>query len=530
MQRNKRGAAKISLADRVREEALDQLQTDMFEYFSTVLKIDEYFNKPGFLKDSKESICLSSLLLLDIFRGVRKYIFPTSQDFKRELSHLMDRNREFPAHYPAYLAEAAKLSQVDPQAGGEQPFYPQLRLNHRNPLYMNFFCLRSIESKVDTIVYVTPEVLKATMTNEVRFRSFGQNEGGTYNYEMNTKIVRKLMVSEEFFAWLCSRPDIDSLFCSIATIFELLRGYNENPYTLMAYRQISYGMATYRVPIQHLGGPEGNDQDHKNLVCLDFPRFMPRNDYDSNQDLLTKNYFMGRVVQCCYLVSATPSTYNREYFYEIFNNQFIEDKKRYLGHAKSCNHAPCSWQERKTVQYVITRNLPVGSLESSSFSLSDIAGRRHTSVTLPFEFIDMRLKSFDRINFFKYLTKDAHSADFSKFKHNVGDEVLKILEAIPSFEYSFNKDQMSAIKHSLGTLVVGRSGTGKTTCAVMRMVGYRLLEIAKRNRLNGVRKVRYQDFLDPSEFRMVFLTASPLLAKNVKHLYVKVSETLMQGH
>ena len=92
-----------------------------------------------------------------------------------------------------------------------------------------------------------------------------------------------------------------------------------------------------------------------------------------------------------------------------------------------------------------------------------------------------------------------------------------------------NKDQIKGIEHTLGTLVVGRSGTGKTTCAVMRMIGYRLLEIAKRNLQNGVRKIRHEDLCDPCTFRMVFLTASPLLAKNVKHLYVKVNTFTDKG-
>src|SRR3990167_662461 len=57
-----------------------------------------------------EQFCLVSLVVLDIFRGMRTYLFPGNEIIKKELNHLLDQN-QFPAHYPKFLETAPSYSE-----------------------------------------------------------------------------------------------------------------------------------------------------------------------------------------------------------------------------------------------------------------------------------------------------------------------------------------------------------------------------------------------------------------------------------
>ena len=143
---------------------------------------------------------------------------------------------------------------------------------------------------------------------------------------------------------------------------------------------------------------------------------------------------------------------------------------------------------------------------------------------LPFEILDTEYANF---SLYSYLSNVAPKVQTVEFMNNIkAGDITRVLEAIPNFKYRFNDHQRQVIGDICNLIVIGRSGTGKTTCAVLRMIGMRLLEIANANQRAGVYKIRYADLCQPSQIKMVFLTASPLLARAVSKMYNKVLEYL----
>lgn len=71
-------------------------------------------------------------------------------------------------------------------------------------------------------------------------------------------------------------------------------------------------------------------------------------------------------------------------------------------------------------------------------------------------------------------------------------------------------------------MILGRSGTGKTTCAVLRMFAAELLFRFKGQRTN--RKFGPEDVGKTSVLHSAFVTASPVLTNEVKRFYAKLSE------
>jgi hypothetical protein len=122
--------------------------------------------------------------------------------------------------------------------------------------------------------------------------------------------------------------------------------------------------------------------------------------------------------------------------------------------------------------------------------------RLNRELTCPIEFID---KTSDEFTADNYVRKMTSPIDTQHFLENFdGAAMVKVLESIPNFVYAFSEQQRKLISSHHNTVVVGRSGTGKTTCAVMRMIGIRLLEIASYNSKRGIKKIRYQDLCNSS--------------------------------
>lgn len=72
--------------------------------------------------------------------------------------------------------------------------------------------------------------------------------------------------------------------------------------------------------------------------------------------------------------------------------------------------------------------------------------------------------------------------------------ILKILKKIPNFKLKFSKKQKSMLTDdSKVVLTIGRSGTGKTTCAILRMIAIDLLYIASEKIKKGERQITSED-------------------------------------
>ena len=94
-------------------------------------------------------------------------------------------------------------------------------------------------------------------------------------------------------------------------------------------------------------------------------------------------------------------------------------------------------------------------------------------------------------------------------------DLNQMLRKIPGFNFKFSEDQLQMINSgSKRTIVIGRSGTGKSTCAILKMLAIDLLYIAKMVLLQGRNKVEASD-LQPTGIKHMFLTASRDLAEDL---------------
>ena len=79
--------------------------------------------------------------------------------------------------------------------------------------------------------------------------------------------------------------------------------------------------------------------------------------------------------------------------------------------------------------------------------------------------------------------KKIHSAKLRKKVCNglENQKMEKILRRVPGFSFDFTNDQLKMLNNgNKRAIVIGRSGTGKSTCAVLRMLAIDLLYIAKK--------------------------------------------------
>ncbi|CAD8159005.1 unnamed protein product [Paramecium pentaurelia] len=101
-------------------------------------------------------------------------------------------------------------------------------------------------------------------------------------------------------------------------------------------------------------------------------------------------------------------------------------------------------------------------------------------------------------------------------------QLLTIIKNIPNFRVKLTQEQQNIISYGGDALVIGRSGTGKTTCALLKLFSTDIL-YKLRIKLNQIKyssndiNLSQQD--QNSQLKTIFVTASPLLACQVKRLY-----------
>ena len=101
-----------------------------------------------------------------------------------------------------------------------------------------------------------------------------------------------------------------------------------------------------------------------------------------------------------------------------------------------------------------------------------------------------------------------------------------ILRRIPGFKFKFTKAQLQMInKSKQRTVVIGRSGTGKSTCAILKMLAIDLLFICKKVLKTKRTKVEAKD-LTPTGIRHLFLTSSRVLADDLRVFYENLMTAL----
>lgn len=101
-------------------------------------------------------------------------------------------------------------------------------------------------------------------------------------------------------------------------------------------------------------------------------------------------------------------------------------------------------------------------------------------------------------------------------------EFINFLKKIPDFQIKLTEEQENLIGSPGNVLAIGRSGTGKTTCSLLRLLS---TEIVFRYAVRDRSKRFTPEDLDRSTLlHTVFVTASPVLTNEVKRFYGKLGE------
>ncbi|OMJ83259.1 hypothetical protein SteCoe_15847 [Stentor coeruleus] len=103
-----------------------------------------------------------------------------------------------------------------------------------------------------------------------------------------------------------------------------------------------------------------------------------------------------------------------------------------------------------------------------------------------------------------------------------GTNFVKLLTTIPNFKIKLTDEQNETVSSQGNIVILGRSGTGKTTCAVLRMFASELL--FKFIQPRSQRHFGPEDVGRTSVLHTAFVTASPVLTNEVKRFYNKLNE------
>ena len=97
--------------------------------------------------------------------------------------------------------------------------------------------------------------------------------------------------------------------------------------------------------------------------------------------------------------------------------------------------------------------------------------------------------------------------------------VIQFFEGLETYGIKFSDNQRNLLISHTNTLVLGRSGTGKTTISAFKILALDLLfMVYKKNKFNDKEnlKLKYKDFEKFSGCKTVFCTASPVLTNEVR--------------
>jgi hypothetical protein len=112
---------------------------------------------------------------------------------------------------------------------------------------------------------------------------------------------------------------------------------------------------------------------------------------------------------------------------------------------------------------------------------------------------------------------------------------IELLESIPNFKIQLTNQEKDVIGSAGNLLVLGRSGTGKTTCAVLRLFATEIVYKYRAHRVKQMRGLVPCDLkFSPEEIdrrcglHIIFATASPVLTNEVKRYYNKLNEHIKE--
>jgi hypothetical protein len=421
---------------------------------------------------SEAQFALMCLAIVDIFR-TRKYLFFRKKTIEDELKHLLVSDK-YPAHYPKCLMP------LDPPYG-------------LNPVRMTYASIKKIWT--DHHHFNLPSVVETK---------------GPIN--ANQKVSR-IMITEKFWRQLIQFPSVGDFSGIFKTMIEHSHAEIDLAHTgFQRYRQTwlekSADMFNVSIPTKI---PYMNESW---LNCTRFYSIQPKD--GTYLKLLRTGEF-----SACLPLSLS---------YNSFSNQPIDDDE--LHNMLYCNFYnfvinkgdPANLKSHEMFHYHLAPKsgdyYKVVEGLSEDHIVSKGMYRLGVNIKFCYQLIEKFNDCFTAENYVRKMLPPSNIKGFINYFD--GSKLVKILESIPNFVYSFSEQQRELITTQHNSVVIGRSGTGKTTCAVMRMIGIQLMTIASRNLERGKKKITYSDLCEKTFLKMVFITASPILARNVKKLYHRV--------
>lgn len=152
----------------------------------------------------------------------------------------------------------------------------------------------------------------------------------------------------------------------------------------------------------------------------------------------------------------------------------------------------------------------------------------------------------------RWVTKDAllraERIKFNEFQRKVNEEILKkyvdfnsaknlveLLKKIPNFKIKLTEEEKNVVGENGNVMVIGRSGTGKTTCAVLRLFAIEMLfkirvSLNKKKFGGMLKDTRFMaDDIDQAiGLHSIFVTASPVLTNEIERYYNKLTDQIKE--
>lgn len=105
-------------------------------------------------------------------------------------------------------------------------------------------------------------------------------------------------------------------------------------------------------------------------------------------------------------------------------------------------------------------------------------------------------------------------------------DFVRLIKTLPHFSLKLTEEQTELISTPGNVLAIGRSGTGKTTCSLLRMFAS---EIVFRFRMQkGKEKLNSGKIDKPTPLHCIFVTASPVLTNEVNRYYDKLNSLIKE--
>ena len=112
--------------------------------------------------------------------------------------------------------------------------------------------------------------------------------------------------------------------------------------------------------------------------------------------------------------------------------------------------------------------------------------------------------------------------------------LVQLLTKIPNFKINLTEQQKDVIGENGNVLAIGRSGTGKTTCAILRLFSIEMLfklrlALYKKKELKNSDTPNVCGSSDIDEtfgLHCIFLTASPVLTHEIQRYYKKLTDNI----